>query len=86
MAIAAQDGIKNIDIIEYYISKDANFWDWAMRYATNGGHQDLVEYFIDKGANDFTAAIERAKIGDQTHLIKFFQDKMLVVNEKSSNK
>ena len=47
MRCAAIGGHK--DLVEFFISKGANDWNWGMRGAAEGGHQDLVDFFVAKG-------------------------------------
>ena len=51
MSSSVQGGHK--DLVEYFISKGANDWNWGMDRAAQGGHKDLVEFFISKGANNW---------------------------------
>ena len=51
MEYAAKGGHR--ELVDFFISKGANDWNWAMAYATKGGHQELVDLFISKGANDW---------------------------------
>jgi len=47
---AAQGGHK--DLIEWFISKGADDWNWGMERAAQGGHKELVELFKQKiGSN-----------------------------------
>ncbi len=50
--ILSKGGYKNIDIINFFISKGASDWNMGMMGAAEGGHKDLVDFFISKGAND----------------------------------
>ncbi len=43
MCIAARGGHKYL--VEFFISKGANEFDWGMYSAAQGGHQDLVDFF-----------------------------------------
>ena len=49
MYSAAQGGHK--ELVEYFISKGANYWNDSMQSAMDNGHYDLVYYFICKGAD-----------------------------------
>ncbi len=44
----------NISLVEYFIDKGANNWNWGMEGAA---HKDLVEFFISKGANNWNWAM-----------------------------
>lgn len=46
MCNAARGGHK--DLVEFFISKGANNWDWGMLEADKGGHKDLIKFFRQK--------------------------------------
>ncbi len=41
MEIAAKGG----HLVEFFISKGANWWNVGMNGAAKGGHKDLIEFF-----------------------------------------
>jgi len=49
----AKGGMKNIDLINFFIEKGANNWDFGMYGAAIRGNRDLIQFFIDKGANNW---------------------------------
>ena len=46
MFYAARGG--HLHLVEYFIEKGADDWDWGMFCADEGGHYDIVEYFKNK--------------------------------------
>ncbi len=70
---AAIGGHKNL--VEFFIKKGANDWNWGMRGAAEGGHKDLVEFFIDKGANNWNIGMYGAAEGGHKDLVEFFIEK-----------
>jgi len=47
---AARGG--NIDLVDWFISKGANDWNYGMNGAALGGHKELEEWFKQKiGSN-----------------------------------
>lgn len=67
---ASEDGRR--DLVDFFISKGADFWDRALYYASLGGHRDLVNFFISKGANDWNLAVYYALKGGHHDLIEIF--------------
>ena len=51
MARAAGGNHKSL--VEFFISKGAANWNWAMAEAACKDHQLLVDFFISKGAVDW---------------------------------
>ena len=49
MVYATDGGHK--DLVEFFVEKGADDWDWAMEHAIRKGHEDLQKFFIKKGAN-----------------------------------
>ena len=62
MENAAKGGDK--DLVDFFISKGANQWDWGMEGAAEGGHKDLVDFFISKGAYDWDWGMDGAALVD----------------------
>ena len=73
MADAAKGGHK--DVIDFFISKGADKWDWGLQEAASGGHKDLINFFISKGSKDWYSGIEGAAEGGHKDLIDFFISK-----------
>jgi len=71
----AKGGIKNIDLINFFIEKGAHYWNFGMEAAAEGGHRDLIEFFIQKGANYWDWGIKGAAKGGHRDLINFFIEK-----------
>ena len=38
----------HLHLIEFFISKGANDWDWGMAEAAFGGHKELIDFFQQK--------------------------------------
>ena len=74
MYCAAFEGHK--DLVDFFISKGANDWDWGMFSAAEGGHKDLVDFFISKGANSWNWAMHSAALGGHKDLVDFFKQKL----------
>ena len=72
MKVAAEGGHR--DLVEFFITKGANFWNSGMVFAARGGHKDLVEFFIEKGANDWGWVMMYG--GGHKDLIDFFKQKI----------
>jgi len=70
MLRAAKGG--HLDVVEFFIAKGANNWDYAIGSAATGGHFDLVEFFIAKGADDWDWGMKDASGGGHLDLVKFF--------------
>jgi len=71
----SKGGMKNIDLIQFFIQKGANKWNWGMYGAARGGHKDLVDFFIEKGANKWSRGMEGAARGGHRDLVDFFIEK-----------
>jgi len=71
----SKGGMENIDLIQYFISKGAHFWDTGMGCAAEEGHKDLVEFFISKGANYWNWGMRKAAKGGHKDLVNFFISK-----------
>ena len=63
------------DLVDLFIPKGANNWDWVLRGASKGGYQDLVDLFISKGADRWSWALEGASEGGHKNLVNFFISK-----------
>lgn len=63
-------------LVDFFISKGACYWNWALGGAAIGGHRDLVDFFISKGATLFESALQRAKAAGHQDLIDFFKSKI----------
>jgi len=68
----AKGGMKNIDLINFFIQKDSDNWNDGMKAAARGGHKDLVQFFIEKGANDWNWGMNEAVRGGNRDLVEFF--------------
>jgi len=64
-----------MDLVEYFVSRGANDWNWSMWYAAVSGHMDLVFYFVSRGARDWKCGMS-ATIGKHEKLIEFFKSRM----------
>jgi hypothetical protein len=71
---ATKGGVKNIDLINYFILKGAKIWNTGMRKAAKKGHRDLVIFFIEKGAFSWNRAMFSAAKGGHRDLVDFFID------------
>jgi len=71
----AKGGMKNINLIQFFIDKGENYWNGGMKGAARGGHRDLVQFFIKKGANNWNYGMEGAAEGGQRDLVEFFIEK-----------
>lgn len=49
-AAKCKDSNLSRHLVDFFISKGANNWDWGFDGAKKGGHQDLIDFFISKGA------------------------------------
>ena len=67
---AARGGHK--DLVDFFISKGASWWDWGMYGAARGGHDDLVDFFISKGASNWNLGMHGAAEGGHDDLDDFF--------------
>ena len=65
----------NVELVNYFISRGANKWEWGLQGAAQGGHRNLVDFFIEKGAHFWKGALKAAKKGGHQELIVFFQSK-----------
>jgi len=71
----SKGGMKNIDLINFFIQKGANNWNLGMVSAAEGGHKDLVQFFIQKGANNWNSGMVSAAEGGHKDLVQFFIQK-----------
>jgi len=71
----SKGGMKNIDLIQFFIQKGANKWNWGMYGAARGGHKDLVQFFIENGANNWNRGMYFAARGGHKDLVDFFIEK-----------
>ena len=60
------------DLVDLFIKKGANYWNWALEGACIGGHRNLVDLLIEKGANDWNRALRGACIGGYRDLVDLF--------------
>lgn len=65
------------DLVDFFISKGANWWNEGLFGAAQGGHRDLVDFFILKGAHHWNAAIEHSARGGHRNLVDFFISKAI---------
>jgi len=72
----AKGGMKNIDLINFFIQKGAKRWNLGMFEAARGGHRDLVQFFIEKGADSWDNGMFYAARGGHKDLVDFFQQKL----------
>lgn len=71
---AARGGYR--DLIDFFISKGADYWHGAIQDAARGGHLDLVDFFIEKGdAGDLNPALYSAARGGHRDLVDYFISK-----------
>ena len=66
----AKGGHKHL--VDFFISKGANDWNWGMQGAAQGGHRDLVELFVAKGASNWNEGMRSAAFGGHKDLVEFF--------------
>src|SRR3989344_4264525 len=69
MCDAAKGGHK--ELVEFFIQKGANDWNWGMRCAAEGGHKELVDLFVKNGANEWNDGLSWS---NSTNLKIFFID------------
>jgi len=62
----------DMDLVLYFVSQGANYWNGAMRGAAEGGHMDLVLYFVSRGANDWNDGMCVAAEGGHMDLVLYF--------------
>jgi hypothetical protein len=43
---AAEGGHK--ELVDFFIEKGANKWNWGIYYATEGGHKEMINFFQQK--------------------------------------
>jgi len=79
----AKGGMKNIDLIQFFIQKGADNWDLGMEAAAEGGHKDLVQFFIEKGANYWNWGMHYAEVGGYKEIVEFFVQKQKQKNIKN---
>ena len=70
---AAEAG--NVELVNYFIGRGADKWEWGLQGAIRGGHKHLVDFFIAKGAHYWKGALQAAKKGGHKDLIEFFASK-----------
>ena len=63
------------DLVELFVNKGADNWDYVMSRAARGGHKDLVEYFINKGVDDWNEGMYWAARGGHKDLVEYFINK-----------
>jgi hypothetical protein len=56
----------------HFVSKGANWWNWGMKGAAQGGHIDLVLYFVSQGACEWDQGRISATIGGHMDIVKYF--------------
>ena len=64
--------INRKDLVDFFITKGTNNWNWGMWGAAYGGHLELVDFFITKGANDWNWGMWSAAKGGSQALVDFF--------------
>ena len=64
------------ELVDFFISKGANDWNYGMYGAAQGGHKDLVIFFISKGAYNWHSGMRKAAKGGHQDLVDFFQQKL----------
>src|SRR3989344_3238609 len=64
---AAEGGHK--ELVDLFVKKGANNWDWGMHGAAEGGHKELVDLFVKKGANDWNYGMYSAARGGHKELV-----------------
>ena len=74
MSEAAEGGHK--DLVDFFISKGANYWNWGLLGAAKGGNKDLLDFFISNGANDWNCGLFGAAKGGHKDLVDFFEKKL----------
>lgn len=57
MMFAAKGGHQ--DLVEFFIVKGANNWDWGIRFASRGGHRCMVKFLEAKMAANSTKLIKQ---------------------------
>lgn len=62
-------------LVNFFIKRGANDWNWAMSSAASGGHISMIEFFIEKGANDWNQGMIDAVIYGSFPLVEFFVSK-----------
>ena len=63
-------------LVDFFISKGANDWNYAVYGAAKGGHRDLVDFFISKGADKWNLCMVGAQEEGHQDLVEFFKSKM----------
>jgi hypothetical protein len=79
----SKGGMKNIDLINYFILIFPWAFEFAMFGAAEGGDLNLVKIFIKKGAKIWDGGLFSAAKGGHKDLVKFFQEQ---INDLSENK
>ena len=64
----------HLDLVQLFINKGANNWNWALEGASKGGHKDLVQFLIDKGANNWNCGLHSASFEGHNDLVQLFID------------
>lgn len=67
--------IGDVELINKFISKGIEQWNWGLFYATQKHHKNLIDFFIDKGANNWDQCMYAAALENHTDLVDFFIDK-----------
>ena len=70
MSISAKYGDK--DLVDFFITKGADDWNWGIDGAAKCGHKELVEFFIAKGANHWEGGMRSAALDGHKDLVEFF--------------
>lgn len=77
MLIAVENS--NEELIDYFISKGADDFEWGMFYAAKyTGKKKIVDIFISKGACNWKYAFDYAEYGKQRHLQIYFAYRILI--------
>ena len=63
------------DLVDFFISKGANDWNWSVIYAAENNHKDLVDFFISKGADNWEWIINYAAFNNHRDLVDLFISK-----------
>ena len=64
------------ELVDYFINKGANHWNYGMFSAAQVGHKDLVDFFISKGADCWNLGMLYAGECGHTELEEFFLQKI----------
>lgn len=74
LAGAARGGY--LMMMDLFIKKGADDYEWAMEYAARGGHVKCVEFCISRGAHNWYRALDGALKSKSQKLIDFFTKKI----------